>query len=406
MGMDQLAVPRNCCSPLLAVAVAMLWCAETAAQEPAGDVRFLNTFVVPDSLALTRTEQLVVGHDGTVYVLDANQANVLVFDPDGTFQRLIGRRGEGPGELLAPWRAGVIGDTLWVVDLRRPQINLYDAASGSSLNSVGPSTWSYLSGESSPLRPFALMSDGNVLAVRNSDREGFVEVLLYTLTEEGIAGPGNLLTVLDFGDRSIAVPIPGGGSGLRIRNPYSYSDMLFVASRGDRVLVVRRDAEEQEPTFTIEHLTVDGTTEVVVVPYESHGLDEDDVTDWLAGLSPLERMAEMGLFPSHTAAVEAAAGAFEIPPSYPPIANLGRGIVDEGLLMDSAGVIWFQRAGPGTSESREWTVLRSDESTRKVVVPRSLRVLAVRGNEVWAEVRDDFGIPSLRSYEVLLMGDH
>ncbi len=43
-----------------------------------------------------------VDEDGNSYLLDYSYARVMVVTPDGEVSRLIGRRGEGPGELLDP----------------------------------------------------------------------------------------------------------------------------------------------------------------------------------------------------------------------------------------------------------------------------------------------------------------
>lgn len=102
----------------------------------------VSTLVLPDSVPLTRIEQLVARADGSLYVLDVRSDGVLAFGPDGACRRRIGRQGEGPGELLAPWRMGLLGpDTLWVVDARRPRINLYDANTGASLDEIGSARW-------------------------------------------------------------------------------------------------------------------------------------------------------------------------------------------------------------------------------------------------------------------------
>ena len=47
--------------------------------------------------------------DGSMFMLDARTEGVLAFGPDGALRRRIGRGGEGPGELLSPWRLGMLG---------------------------------------------------------------------------------------------------------------------------------------------------------------------------------------------------------------------------------------------------------------------------------------------------------
>src|SRR5262245_26593658 len=50
-----------------------------------------------------------------LYVLDSNNYRVLVFDAAGKFVRKISKRGEGPGELMAPTGVTVMSDGIVVV---------------------------------------------------------------------------------------------------------------------------------------------------------------------------------------------------------------------------------------------------------------------------------------------------
>jgi hypothetical protein len=52
------------------------------------------------------------GPDSNYYLLDVNGSRAVVFDPDGTYVRTIGRHGEGPGELQYPTGISFTGGTL------------------------------------------------------------------------------------------------------------------------------------------------------------------------------------------------------------------------------------------------------------------------------------------------------
>lgn len=58
-------------------------------------------------------EGLALAGDGTVYVMQRAPARVLVFGPDGAFRRVIGREGDGPGDIHTG-RLGLLGDTLLI----------------------------------------------------------------------------------------------------------------------------------------------------------------------------------------------------------------------------------------------------------------------------------------------------
>ena len=61
-----------------------------------------------------------------LYVLDANNHRVLVFDANGKFVRKIGKKGEGPGELMAPLAMTVAADGNIVInDMGRQAYSIF-----------------------------------------------------------------------------------------------------------------------------------------------------------------------------------------------------------------------------------------------------------------------------------------
>lgn len=71
-----------------------------------------------------------------LYVVDPGEARVIVFDGDGGYVRTIGRKGNGPGELMAPLAVVVLEDGRVVVnDLGRRGLQVF-AADGTYLESI------------------------------------------------------------------------------------------------------------------------------------------------------------------------------------------------------------------------------------------------------------------------------
>jgi hypothetical protein len=70
---------------------------------------------------------LEVDEEGRIYVSDLLAHDIRVFHPDGAFSHAFGKRGEGPGELDAPW--GVLLDQrgrVWVREARNMRFSLFD----------------------------------------------------------------------------------------------------------------------------------------------------------------------------------------------------------------------------------------------------------------------------------------
>ena len=63
---------------------------------------------------------------GNLYVLDRDNSRVVVFGPDGSFQREVGSRGQGPGELQLPTAMAVLPDSrLAIMDLGNGAISIF-----------------------------------------------------------------------------------------------------------------------------------------------------------------------------------------------------------------------------------------------------------------------------------------
>lgn len=75
---------------------------------------------------LSRVSQASFDKEENLYVLDAGNHRVLVFNAQGKFVRKFGKKGGGPGELMSPVGLAVTSDGyVAVTDLGRPAVSLY-----------------------------------------------------------------------------------------------------------------------------------------------------------------------------------------------------------------------------------------------------------------------------------------
>lgn len=68
---------------------------------------------------------LIVGPDGTVYVVDIQASTVHVVDPSGDLLEPLGTEGGGPGEFSRPYTLAFLADTLAVVDHGNGRLQLF-----------------------------------------------------------------------------------------------------------------------------------------------------------------------------------------------------------------------------------------------------------------------------------------
>jgi hypothetical protein len=79
------------------------------------EVRIESNDSVPGML-LTGIERLAVLPDGRMLTTHPREAVVRVFDPGGRLLKVVGRRGDGPGEFRRIRQVGFVGDRIWVED--------------------------------------------------------------------------------------------------------------------------------------------------------------------------------------------------------------------------------------------------------------------------------------------------
>lgn len=90
----------------------------------------ITASALPDGDKFGEITDLAFDEQRAVYVCDAGAGDVKKFDAFGIHLRSIGRRGSKPGEFGRPGEIEIFGDRLYVRDLDRPRISLFDLDGG------------------------------------------------------------------------------------------------------------------------------------------------------------------------------------------------------------------------------------------------------------------------------------
>lgn len=69
-----------------------------------------------DQYIFSEISSIAVDDIGGIFILDRKEANVKIFDKEGTFIRTIGKRGQGPGEMTNPYQIFITAQGEIMVD--------------------------------------------------------------------------------------------------------------------------------------------------------------------------------------------------------------------------------------------------------------------------------------------------
>ena len=119
--------------------------------EPEGDENYMFSFII----------SIDVDKMGNIYVLDVKEAHIKVFDKNGSFFRIIGRKGQGPGEFQNPFTVQISSNHNIVVFDPLPQKLTFLSLEGKYIKSIS------IKGL---FNPPLITPDGNILSIVKADK--------------------------------------------------------------------------------------------------------------------------------------------------------------------------------------------------------------------------------------------
>ena len=325
---------------------------------------------------LTRVGEVEILSDGRLVVEDNQSRQTHLFAADGTHLRVIGPRGDGPGEFRNLTELSVLGDdSLYAYDRVHDRLTVLHPEDGvvrtlSFIEAVGPRP---------PLDVWALSPDRYALVLydfREDDtpypRRGHTDLRVYLAdaVADSVAGPidvsGEFSTELVDADAPApfspqrVVAATGGRMVLGVGDAY---DLTVV----DEEFTVLRRIRWDRPRRPYSVAEIDTVRAAIDVAFDPAGR-----TGALA--EQMQRLRE-------------AMGADEMIPEFRP--ELGP------VLIDADGRLWvaeFTRSGPGRTDPRSWHVLSAEGTpVGRVMLPPETR-LALPGDPLVLVRRDELDV--------------
>jgi hypothetical protein len=96
-----------------------------------GKIKFIQELVIsddslPENIFFESASSIACGKNGNIYVCDYKANNIKMFNSKGEFLKIIGKKGQGPGDFSWPFRIEVTENRLVVWELRNQRISLLD----------------------------------------------------------------------------------------------------------------------------------------------------------------------------------------------------------------------------------------------------------------------------------------
>ena len=194
---------------------------------------FDSGFVLTDSMVLeqrpdapiVRVSGLARRGDGLLALADVSEGNVKLFAPDGRLRRIVGRKGQGPGEFVSPRHPAFGPDgRLMVVDAQLGRLSLF-SADGDLEGTVSLEA-------GFPIMGFHLLPDGRYAVSAPSSSKGRVIHLVDTTghTVDGFISDQQTRPRIEPGldEWKYLAGLSLAGDGNRLAVVFTLSDSLWL----------------------------------------------------------------------------------------------------------------------------------------------------------------------------------
>lgn len=336
--------------------------------------------------SLTEVRSVVADGEGRIYVSQPQEGLVRVFDEHGAFVRTIGRRGSGPGEFQQLGSIGLVGDSLYAVDLVLQRISVF-RTDGSHIRTLAVT--------SPPLEgfraagPIAILADGSIVAQPTvSPRmtaSGGLRIPVLRLSQEGevldtfpnLPMPADNVVIVRLSDRTAYLNRPFVERPITAVAPDG-SAVAFVhqtpaASGGNSSFSIIRLSQPNQETFrrSISYSPIP-------VPIQ--------VSDSIRTI----HITELSQFISRA---EAERNVRDLVPQYqPPVSR---------VLAGTDSTVWIQREAYG-NEAANWLVLDSNGTSLATVrILNNVVLHAVARDYVFGVDKDEFDVPYVIRYRIV-----
>ena len=338
---------------------------------------------------LSGVAHVSIGSNGEIYVLQPEEHAISVFSKSGRFLRRIGRRGEGPGEMMRPLRLGWSAQTLWVTDLQLRRISYFRETDGAFLRSerlppvaISPALAVVTVSAILPTREWIIEPQVLPAAVRNA------KVRVPLLRYNPIHASVDTMAFLDAANRSLVVDGRAFGRSGRMyfRQPFDDGTLWDASPDGSAIIVVERSVA-QHRGVVVKKMVFGGKESGFHWKYAFHGkrLSRGGTTKQIQEIADRVAATPLARGIPKTKLESVIAEQF-YRPDY--------GVAIARVLAGLDGTTWLERSRGTGDEPVRWIILgERGNPIGEAVLPRDFHLMAASRGCVWGVVRDEWDVP-------------
>jgi hypothetical protein len=336
-----------------------------------------------DGMQLTPIMDATVLEDGRIVTAHGREAVLRVFGADGKLQRVLGRRGSGPGEFRDASQVGDVGQAIWAYDGSQRRITQYgpDLALTSQIKAPsaavkgGISLLGLPSSSTSIIRTYA---DPAYVAVHDKDGNQLRRINA-TFRQAPASFTVNDVALDPSGQRP-----PGSGPTVprAIAHPLTTFTSIALAPGAKQFYLVEsaeiwggKSGQLQIQQVAIETGMSSGRKTVTLPARQVSSSERDSLLD-----RAIKRE------PRLSAQVKSRA---VVPAQYPAF---------RGAIATRDGVLWLGLHG---ADNEHVIVDANGVALMRVHVPVGLRVIAASRSKLWGILRDDDDLPIIVRYALV-----
>ena len=319
----------------------------------------------------TRIVAVLPAPNGSVAIADADAREIRIFGPTGEYKHKVGRDGAGPGEFRTLSAAGLLGDTLWVVDGIQ-QRSTFFSLDGKLLTTS--------SAKSTTVALYGLLAGGFAYGWTGSEfrPQPSTPVVLTKRSAEVVD------TLASVASANARVLIATDGGFIFGRQVFSDACLTVATPDGRLLYIVDRLVAKQanSAAFRVLALEPDGDTlwnrAFSYVPRPFDKARGDSLLNTMIG-----RSRRTGVTP------EQIRRAVFIPDYYTPVT---------GAIVSSDSSLWLRREEGVTVD---YSVLDArGHIIANLTVPARVTLMAVTKTNAWGIEKDEFDVPTVVRYRI------